>query len=403
MDTQHKVDTQLLVYTGILLVIGLIMITSIGVPKSIQISAPGVLYPSCDNPAVDCYLLFKRHLVRMFIGIGAMLVIAKISFRVWEKFAVYIFGFAITALIVVLILGSENNTFAKSWLTIFNTSLQPTEFAKIALIFYLSVWFERRQSETTTFHYGFLPFCFITGGMLLPILAQPDLGSAFVITATAVAIYFAAGARIRHLAIGFLAVFIASLFVIMAVTHVRQRFSAFLTPAAECREDYCWQTEQAAIAVGSGGFFGKGLAQGVQKSYWLPEASEDFIFAASAEELGFVRTALIVILYGLIAYRGFAIAEGAPNGFAQLTAVGITSWITIQAFINIGVNTGLFPTTGITLPFISYGGSSLIASLIGIGVLLNISAYSSSSSGAHASNFHRRRYSGTRPAQYRRY
>jgi len=398
MATSHKIDYQLLIITGVLLVIGLIMITSIGVPKSIQISAPGVLYPSCDDPAVDCYLLFKRHLFRMGLGIFAMFVFSKIHFRFWEKISVYVFGLAIASLVVVLLLGSTNNTFAKSWLTFFDTSIQPTEFAKIALIFYLSVWFEKRRSDIGSLHYGFLPFCFITSGMLLPILLQPDLGSAFVITAIAVGIYFVAGARIRHLALGMLIVFVFSSFAILGIDHVRQRFSAFVKPTAECREDYCWQSEQATIAVGSGGFFGKGLAQGVQKSYWLPQASEDFIFAASAEELGFVRTAIIVLLYGMIAYRGWLIAQGAPNGFSQLVAVGITVWITFQAFVNIGVNTNLFPITGITLPFISYGGSSLIASLIGIGVLLNISQYSS-----HAGSFYRRRYSGTSPAQYRRY
>ena len=199
------------------------------------------------------------------------------------------------------------------------------------------------------------------------------LGSSFVISAVAVVIYFAAGAKMRHLAVGFVAVAFVSMLILLSATHVRERFKAFVSSSAECREDYCWQTEQVQIAVGSGGFFGKGLAQGVQKSYWLPQAPDDFIFASRAEELGFVRTVLLVLLYGAIAYRGFLIAEGAPSGFAQLTAIGITVWITFQAFINIGVNINLFPVTGITLPFVSYGGSSLIASLIGIGVLLNIS------------------------------
>ncbi len=398
MESTHKPDYQLLLYTGILLVIGLIMITSIGVPKSIQISAPGVLYPSCDDATVDCYLLFKRHLIRMMIGIAAMFVVAKINYKLWEKISIWLFGLSILLLIVVLILGSSNNTFATSWLNIFNTSIQPTEFAKIALVFYLAHWFEKRRADVGNFQYGFIPFCVITGGFLLPILAQPDLGSSFVISAVAVGIYFAAGAKMRHIAVGFAAVAVISMLILLSTDHVRERFKAFVSTSAECREDYCWQTEQAQIAVGSGGFLGKGLAQGVQKSYWLPQASDDFIFAASAEELGFVRTALLVLLYGMIAYRGFMIAEGAPSGFAQLTAIGITVWITFQAFINIGVNINLFPVTGITLPFVSYGGSSLIASLIGIGILLNISKYSS-----HASGFHRRRNSGARPAQYRRY
>lgn len=398
MENIKKPDYQLLIYTGILLVIGLIMITSIGVPKSIQISAPHILYPSCDDASVDCYLLFKRHLSRMLIGIAAMFVVAKINYRIWEKFAVWIFGLAIGALVIVLILGSAFNTFATSWLTLFNTSLQPTEFAKIALVFYLARWFEVRRTDIGSFQYGFIPFCLITGGFMFPILLQPDLGSSFVITATAVGIYFAAGAKMRHIAIGALAAVLFSTIVIFTSTHVHERFSAFISSSAECREDFCWQTEQATIAVGSGGFFGRGLAQGVQKSYWLPQASDDFIFAASSEELGFVRTSLLVLLYGLIAYRGFIIAQGAPNGFAQYTAIGITLWITFQAFVNIGVNTNLFPVTGITLPFVSYGGSSLIATLIGVGVLLNISKYSSNAGG-----FHRRRNSGARPAQYRHY
>ena len=397
MESTNKPDYQLLIFTGILLVIGLIMITSIGVPKSIQISAPHVLYPSCDDANVDCYLLFKRHLSRMLIGVAAMFVVAKIHYKLWEKISVWLFGGAVVLLFIVLILGSAFNTFAKSWLTLFNTSIQPTEFAKIALIFYLAHWFEVRRADIGNFQHGFISFCVITGGFLLPILAQPDLGSAFVITAVAVGIYFAAGAKLKHLAIGLVMAIFASMIILGFATHVRERFKAFVSSSADCREDYCWQTEQATIAVGSGGFFGKGLAQGVQKSYWLPQASDDFIFAASAEELGFVRTSLLVLLYGLIAYRGFMIAEGAPSGFAQLTAIGITLWITAQAFINIGVNTDLFPVTGITLPFISYGGSSLIATLIGIGILLNISKYSS-----HAGSFNRRRYSGARPAQYRR-
>ena len=141
----------------------------------------------------------------------------------------------------------------------------------------------------------------------------------------------------------------------------------------EIRRNYCWQTEQAQIAVGSGGFFGKGLTQGIQKSYWLPQATDDFIFAASAEELGFLRIAFILAAYIVIGYRGFMIANFAPDRFTALTVTGITVWLIMQAFINIGVNIGLLPVTGITLPFVSYGGTSMIATLAGVGVLLQIS------------------------------
>ena len=162
----------------------------------------------------------------------------------------------------------------------------------------------------------------------------------------------------------------------------------------------CWQTEQANIAVGSGGLFGKGLTQGIQKSYWLPQTTDDFIFAASAEELGFLRIVLIVFAYIVIAYRGFIIATRAPDYFSQLLATGITSWIIFQAFINISVNIGLFPVTGITLPFISYGGSSMVTTLLAVGVLLNISRHTT----PHYENrLFRRRDRGTHSAQSRGY
>jgi cell division protein FtsW len=157
-----------------------------------------------------------------------------------------------------------------------------------------------------------------------------------------------------------------------------------LNPDPECGEDYCWQTRQANIAIGSGGVWGKGLTQGIQKSYWLPQAADDFVFAASAEELGFFRTVFIVLLYATIAYRGFQIANHAPNKFAMLTAGGISAWISAQAFLNIMVNTALFPITGVTLPFMSYGGSSMVMTLVAVGMLLNISQYTTQN--AYSSN-----------------
>lgn len=398
METAHRADRTLLFLTGILLVIGLIMITSIGVPKSIQLSAPGVLYPSCEDPAVNCYLLLTKHAWRLLIGALALFFGATISYRFWRRAAVPFFGIIFLLLIAVLFLGSTHNTFARSWLQFFDTSFQPAELAKLAMIFYLAYWCEKRYKDVKTLHGGFLPFLMIVGVILLPILLQPDVGSAFVMLGIAFGILFAAGARIRHLLSALMVGLLLAGAVVFTVPHIKNRFHAFLKPAAECREDYCWQSEQARIAVGSGGFWGKGLAQGIQKSYWLPQASDDFIFAASAEELGFLRTLFIVLLYGAIAYRGYQIANDAPNTFASLTATGITTWILFQAFLNIAVNLGLFPITGITLPFISYGGSSLVSLMLGVGVLINISRYT-----IYAHSFHRRRNSGSYPAQHRGY
>jgi len=371
-----KSDKVLLAITFALLLFGVVMITSIGVPKSIQLSAPDVLYPNCEQDGVDCYLLLKNHIIRVILGLIALIICAKIPFKFWKKIAPYFFVGMIIMLLFVLISGSTLNTFAKSWIVFFETSVQPAEYAKLALIFYLARWMDERTREVGSFQYGFIPFCIIAGLIVLPIMLQPDLGSTLVIVIIAVSIYFVAGARIRHLLLGGFAAFLIALMVIANVGHVRDRFVSFVTLDKECVEDYCWQSEQANIAVGSGGLFGKGLTQGVQKSYWLPQASDDFIFAASAEELGFFRIFLVVIAYAFIAYRGYKIANAAPDRFSMLLATGITTWVVAQAFINIAVNTGLLPVTGITLPLVSYGGSSILTTLIGLGILINISKYS---------------------------
>ncbi len=385
------VDKGLLIAVFLLLAIGLVMIASIAVPKSIELSAGDLLYPNCNEAPVDCYFLFKKHLVRMLLGIVALLVVAKIPYRFWRKTAVFWYVSTLLLLLVVLILGSKNNTFARSWLVLFDTSLQPTEFAKLALIFYLAHFLERKNEDIATFQYGFLPFCIVSGIMLLPILLQPDLGGVLVIGLVAVAMYFIAGAKFRHIALGAVVVVLLGIVVVSNVQHVNERFSGFLNQD-DCKEKFCWQSEQAKIAVATGGFWGKGLTQGVQKAYWLPQASDDFIFAASAEELGFLRILFITMLYAFIGYRGFQIAFQSPDRFTMLTATGITSWITIQAFMNISINIGLMPITGITLPFISYGGSSLVSTLMGVGILLHISQYASENAPSLSRRGDRRTY-----------
>lgn len=387
-----KVDNVLLATVMILLIFGLVMITSIGVPKSIQLSAPDILYPNCSDAEVDCYYLFKNHFLRMIVGILAMLIVSRIGYRFWRKSSVFWYGVTVLMLLVVLAVGTAYTTFAKSWLVLFNTSLQPTEFAKLALIFYLAHWLERKNTDIGTFQFGFLPFCIVSGIMLLPIVLQPDLGSTLVVAAIAVSMYFVAGARVRHLALGGFCAILVAIVLAANVTHINERFQAFMNQNEECYEDYCWQTEQANIAVGTGGFWGKGLTQGIQKSYWLPQASDDFIFAASAEELGFIRTFLVVICYTIIGYRGYNIARNAPDKFSMLTAVGVTSWIVLQAYLNIAINIGLVPVTGITLPFVSYGGSSLVSTLIGVGVLLQISKHAGENAPRTGRRWNRRSY-----------
>lgn len=371
-----KVDAILFFLVIVLMVFGLVMITSIGVPKSIQLTAPGVLYPNCEDTGVDCYLLFRNHLIRLVAGFVMMLVMAKISYRFWKKTAPIWFVGTMIMLFIVLFLGSKYTTFAKSWLVLFNTSFQPTEFAKLFLVFYLASWMEKKKEEIKTFQNGFLPFAVILGALTLPVLLQPDLGGTLVIALVATAMYFVGGGRVKHILLGLFVVAVASTLLLASLPHLRDRFTAFSQNEVTCKEDFCWQTEQSKIAIGSGGLWGKGLTQGVQKSYWLPQATDDFIFAASSEELGFLRISLLIIAYAVIAWRGYRIAKGAENRFVELAAIGLTSWIVFQAFVNIAVNLALMPVTGITLPFISYGGSSLLSVLIATGILLQLSKHS---------------------------
>ncbi len=373
MGKTLKFDTTLALTVLFLLIFGLVMITSIGVPKSIALSAPGVQFPNCGDPEVDCYLLFKRHTIRLFIGLFAFFLAVKIPAKVWKKLAPAIFVLAVVLLVAVVVMGQSFGTIASRWLVVFNTSVQPSEFAKLALIIYLAYWFSKRQSSIESFRDGFLPFCVISGLVVLLLVLQNDYGSAMVAVIVSTAVYFAAGARLKHIGLGALIACIGIIIVVSSVPHVRERFQVFMNVDADCVQDHCWQSLQANIAVGSGGFWGRGLTQGVQKSYWLPQASDDFIFAASAEELGFLRIIFIVLAYFIISLRGYKIASRAPNKFEMYLAIGITTWIVGQAFVNIAVNTALIPVTGITLPFISYGGSSLVASLIGIAILLKIS------------------------------
>lgn len=403
LSSRKRYDRVLLFSVLGIVIVGIVMITSIGVPKSIELSAPDIAYPDCADDAVDCYLVLKKHLLRVAIGLVFMLLAWKLNYRYWKFLSPVAFALGIGLLIFVLFSGSSNNTFATSWinLSVFPLidSLQPSEIAKFGLALYLSFFFAEKISreKVELFNEGFLKFAIISGAMILPILLQPDIGSSVVLVAIAVTVYFLAGANWKHLAMGGILALLVSVIVISNQEYLKNRFSAFLGPDQDCRENYCWQTRQANIAIGSGGLWGKGLTQGIQKSYWLPQASDDFIFAASAEELGFFRTAGLVILYAVVAYRGFYISSHAPNKFAMLLSAGLTSWISVQAFINIMVNTSLFPITGITLPFMSYGGSSMVTSLLAIGVLLNISKYTIE----NAYSIDRRRDSGARVSKPR--
>ncbi len=358
---------------------GLAMIASVSVFQSFQLTSRMTDLGLRDTPTNSFYLL--RSSLHVFTGIGLMLFISLIPYRMWERYARVLFLLSILFLFALFIpgLGCSWGT-SCSWFYIGGFSLQPSEFLKLTLIFYLAVWLQKREQLIATFKDGFVPFVTLLILSTLLVAIQPDLGSFLVLSVIASTMFFIAGGDIRHLVLGGGATAILGLPIILSKGYIRTRFLAFFSlltnPNPTLQEGPAYQVMQALIAIGSGGPFGVGYGKSIQKFGYLPEVQGDMIFAAMAEELGFLRLLIILSMYSLLIIRGLKIAREAPDRFGFLVATGITTWIGFQSILNIGVNTALFPVTGLTLPFISYGGSSLMSVLVGVGVLLNISSHS---------------------------
>lgn len=233
---------------------------------------------------------------------------------------------------------------------------------------------EKRQELVRSFQYGFIPFTVLLSIVILLLAIQPDFGSVLVVVAIAASMFLVAGGSLVHIGLGAFFSSALALPIILFVDHVRTRFMTFINPDLDPL-GAGFQIKQALIAIGNGGLFGVGFGKSIQKFGYLPEVQSDTIFAAAAEELGFVRIIFLVIAYSIIAYRGYHIAGNAKDRFSMLVAVGITTWFTFQAIINIGVVLAIMPNTGITLPFVSYGGTSLVLNMLSAGILLNISRY----------------------------
>lgn len=325
----------------------------------------------------DTFYFLKHQLLFGFIpGIAAMIVMMFIPYRFWKKMALPLLIISILLLVIVFIPGlrAEFGT-ARSWAKIGHWSFQPSEIVKLTFLFYLAAWFESRgEHSVRDFKTGLLPFLVIIGTVMALLLAEPDTGSMAIIVAEAFAVYFVAGSSLRHLVL--LGVGSGALVaVLLKLSPYRAaRFMTFLYPELD-PQGIGYHVNQALLAVGSGGFWGLGLGHSRQKFQYLPEVQGDSIFAVAAEELGFVFTIGFLALFFALIMRGLKIAMKAPDYFGKFVAVGVTVWIATQAVFNIGANIGIMPLTGVPLPFVSYGGTALIATLAGIGVMLNISMH----------------------------
>jgi cell division protein FtsW len=322
----------------------------------------------------DGFYFLKRQGIYAILGFAAMAFAMRIDYNFWRKAAVPILLGCLVLLLAVLIPGIGGSAGGSSrWIRLPGFSFQPSEFAKIAFIMYMAYSLDKKQDKVRFFSSGFLPYMVVLAVMLLLLLKQPDLGSSLTLGAVAMVMLFAAGTRLSYI---FSMILLALPFLYYAVMHVdyrRRRIMAFLNPW-EDPTNTGFQIIQSWIAVGTGGIFGQGLGEGKQKLFYLPEAHTDFIFSVVGEELGFIGVMVIASMFFLLVHRGIRVALYAEDNFGRSLAFGISTLIGLEAFVNIAVVTGIFPTKGLALPFISYGGSSLIITLFAVGILLNISS-----------------------------
>ena len=377
MPIKREIDRPLAIVIFCLLIFGIIMVSSVSVYESYQLTSGMVEQGLMDEPTNSFYLW--RHFWRAIFATGLCILAIYIPLKFWKKAALPLFVISIILLVALFLPGvGANYGTSTSWINLpFLPSVQPAEIVKLTLIFYLAVWMEKRQELVRSFQYGFIPFTVLLSIVVIFLAMQPDFGSVLVIAVIAAGMFFAAGGNILHIFTGAFFAALVSYPIIMSKEYIRNRFLTFLNPDIDPL-NIGFQIKQALIAIGSGGLFGVGFGKSIQKFGYLPEVQADTIFAATAEELGFIRILFLVLAYTVIAFRGYRIASYAKDRFSMLIAVGITSWFVFQAIINMGVNLAILPLTGLTLPFVSYGGSSLIANMIAAGVLLNISRYAES-------------------------
>lgn len=356
----------------LILLLGIIALVSLG--SLMLISASSVLGLDLHG---DPYFFLKHQFFNGILpGFVVLFATMLIPYHVWRR-AVVPFLIAVIILLLLVFVPSFSMSYggASRWVHFGFFTVQPAEFAKLAVILYLAALFSSREKIRGNIHDMLVPFLIVVGIIGFLILKQPDVGTLVVVSSAALIVYYLAGASWKHLTwvvfggIGIL------LILIRMAPYRMARFTTFLHPELDPK-GIGYQVHQALLAVGSGGVWGLGFGRGRQKFRYLPEPAGDSIFAIAAEELGFLRISVLLGLLAFIVLRGYHIAKNAPDTFGKLVAAGITSWFFVQATVHVGANLSIFPLTGIPLPFVSYGGSAIVISMAGAGILLNISRYS---------------------------
>jgi len=312
------------------------------------------------------------------IGFVLMQVLMRVDYHRYRQPGLIWAALGITAVALVVVLFGPRINGARRWLALPGIGVQPSEFAKIAIIFFVAALLERRMDRIDDLRYSLVPIGIVLGCVVGLIMLQPDLGTALSIIVIVSVMVFAAGINYRYI-IGLILVSLpAAYIVLMSADYRQRRMKVFLDPWSDPL-DGGFQVIQSLLAVGTGGLFGRGLMAGVQKLYYLPYPHTDFIYAVIGEEMGLLGTTLVLAAFCVIAWRGLRTSLRAPDRFGSFLALGLTAMLIVQAFFNISVVLGLLPTKGIPLPFVSFGGSSLLMSMLGVGILLNVSQHASAS------------------------
>jgi cell division protein FtsW len=359
--SQLLLDPVVIGLTAALLLLGLVMVTSASVTLAARDGDP--------------FYFLERQLLFALLGAGCAAIAVRVPTRAWERLSPVLLVVAFVLLILVLVpgIGHEVNG-SRRWLRLAGLNFQASEAARVFLLLYLCSYLVRREEEVRTTVLGFLKPLLVLGAAALLLLVEPDFGAGVVLLSTGIGVLFLAGVRLRH----FLALCVLALlaFAGLAVSSAYRikRLTAFLDPWAD-PFNTGFQLTQSLIAIGRGEWFGVGLGASIQKLFYLPEAHTDFVFAVLAEELGFVGIVLVVALVVALVCRALQIARAAADAglkFQSYLAAAFGIWFGLQAFINMGVNMGLLPTKGLTLPLLSYGRSSLVVTLAWIGILLRV-------------------------------
>ncbi len=319
------------------------------------------------------FFFFQRHAIRVGLGLFFLYVFMKIPFGIYRRFNVWILVGALLVLAALFVWGTTVRG-CERWLKIFMFTIQPVELAKFSLVIFLAARLAEGRKKLSDLEKGFLPLIGAALAMAVMVGLQPNISNAVLITGLTISLLFIGGVRIRHLAAFAGTIVLAAVPLLYRMEHVRQRVTV-LFDRSEDVSGIGWQTKQSLIAFGSGFIFGCGPGNGQQKYMFLPDAHTDFIYSIVGEEFGIVGTAIVLFLFTLIFRRALHIAKRAPNEFGRFLAIGIGLTIFSTAVINMAMTTGLLPTAGLPLPFVSYGGSSLVTSMAATGILLNISTY----------------------------